>query len=52
MIPMHFFSSYTLQRFLERVRQNWAVEMREAPSLVISKASLSATPKVTVLPGY
>ena len=52
MIPMHFFSSYTLQRFLERVRQNWAVEMREAPSLVISKASLSATPKVTVLPGH
>src|SRR2546429_3610435 len=52
MIPMHYFSTYTLSRFLERARQNWAVEMREAPSLVISKASLSATPKVTVLPGY
>jgi L-ascorbate metabolism protein UlaG (beta-lactamase superfamily) len=52
MIPMHYFSSYTLQRFLERVRQNWAVEMREVPSLVVSKTSLSATPKVTVLPGH
>jgi L-ascorbate metabolism protein UlaG (beta-lactamase superfamily) len=52
MIPMHYFSSYTLQRFLERVRQNWPVEMREVPSLVVSKTSLSATPKVAVLPGH
>ena len=52
MIPMHFFSSYTLQRFLDRVRQNWMVEMREIPSLVVSKTSLSATPKLAVLPGH
>src|SRR5215211_2915398 len=25
MIPMHFFSTFTLNRFLERVRQNWTV---------------------------
>src|SRR5262249_763613 len=37
MIPMHFFSSYTLRRFLDRVRQNWPIEMREVPSLVVSK---------------
>jgi L-ascorbate metabolism protein UlaG (beta-lactamase superfamily) len=52
MIPMHFFSTYTLHRFLERARQSWMVEMSEIPSLVVSKTSLPATPKVTVLPGY
>ena len=51
MIPMHYFSTYTLHRFLERVRQNWTVEISEIPSLVVSKTSLPATPKVMVLPG-
>jgi len=52
MIPMHYFSTYTLHRFLDRVRQNWTVEISEIPSLVVSKTSLPATPKVTVLPGH
>jgi L-ascorbate metabolism protein UlaG (beta-lactamase superfamily) len=52
MIPMHYFSTYTLHRFLERVRQNWTVEISEIPSVVVSKTSLPATPKVTVLPGH
>jgi L-ascorbate metabolism protein UlaG (beta-lactamase superfamily) len=52
MIPMHFFSSFTLSRFLERVRQTWPVEMSEIPSMVVSKGSLPTTPKVTVLPGH
>jgi L-ascorbate metabolism protein UlaG (beta-lactamase superfamily) len=52
MIPMHFFSTFTLSRFLERVRQIWPVEMSEIPSMVVSKASLPTTPKVTVLPGH
>jgi L-ascorbate metabolism protein UlaG (beta-lactamase superfamily) len=52
MIPMHFFSTFTLHRFLDRARQNWTVEMSEIPSLVASKTSLPATPKVIVLPGY
>jgi L-ascorbate metabolism protein UlaG (beta-lactamase superfamily) len=52
MIPMHYFSTYTLHRFLERARQNWAVEMSEVPSMVVSKTSLPATPKVVVLPGH
>jgi L-ascorbate metabolism protein UlaG (beta-lactamase superfamily) len=52
MIPMHFFSTFTLHRFLDRVRQNWTVEIGEVPSLVVSKTTLPATPKVTVLPGY
>jgi L-ascorbate metabolism protein UlaG (beta-lactamase superfamily) len=51
MIPMHFFSSFTLQRFLDRARESWTVETSEIPSLIVSKTSLPATPKVTVLPG-
>ena len=51
MLPMHYFSTYTLHRFLERARQNWAVEMSEIPSLVVSKTSLPASPMVRVLPG-
>jgi L-ascorbate metabolism protein UlaG (beta-lactamase superfamily) len=52
MIPMHFFSSFTLARFLDRARQYWTVETSEIPSLVLSKTTLPATPKVTVLPGH
>ncbi|HYS50031.1 MAG TPA: MBL fold metallo-hydrolase [Xanthobacteraceae bacterium] len=52
MIPMHFFGSYTLNRFLSRVKQDWDVEMADTPSLVLSKAALPANPKVLVLPGH
>ena len=52
MIPMHYFSTYTLNRFLERARRNWAVEMSEVPSLVVAKATLPTAPKVMVLPGH
>src|SRR5215469_15817799 len=51
-IPMHYFGSYTLNRFLGRMGQEWDVEMAETPSLVLSKASLPAKPKVLVLPGH
>ncbi len=51
MIPMHFFSTFTLHRFLDRARQNWTVEMSEIPSTIISKTALPAVPTVTVLPG-
>ena len=52
MIPMHYFSTFTLHRFLERAKQNWTVEMSEVPSLVVSKTTLPTTPKVQVLPGH
>jgi L-ascorbate metabolism protein UlaG (beta-lactamase superfamily) len=51
-IPMHFFSGYTLNRFLERVSQDFEVEHAMLPSLVISKTTLPAKPKVLVLPGH
>ena len=51
-LPMHYFSAYTLDRFLQRVRQDWDVEIAEVPSVVVSKTSLPAKPKVLVLPGH
>jgi L-ascorbate metabolism protein UlaG (beta-lactamase superfamily) len=52
MIPMHYFSAYTLDRFLQRIRQEWEVEVAEVPSVVVSKATLPLKPKVLVLPGH
>jgi L-ascorbate metabolism protein UlaG (beta-lactamase superfamily) len=51
-IPMHYFSAYTLDRFLQRARQDWDVEIAELPSVLVSKTSLPAKPKVLVLPGH
>jgi L-ascorbate metabolism protein UlaG (beta-lactamase superfamily) len=51
-IPMHYFSAYTLDRFLARVRQDWEVQIAEVPSVVLSKATLPTKPKVLVLPGH
>jgi len=50
-VPMHFYGPYILDRFLERARKMWHVETAEIPSVVVSKATLPATPKVLVLPG-
>jgi L-ascorbate metabolism protein UlaG (beta-lactamase superfamily) len=52
MVPMHYFSSYTLERFLTRVRQEWDIELSETPSVVLSKAMLPEKPKLLVLPGH
>ncbi len=53
MIPMHFFSVYTLHRFLNRARElTWEVETAAVPSTVISKTNLPTKPKVLALPGY
>ena len=50
-IPMHFFSAYTLDRFIARARENYRVDYSETPSLTVSKTSLPASPTVVVLPG-
>jgi L-ascorbate metabolism protein UlaG (beta-lactamase superfamily) len=52
MIPMHYFSTYTLRRFLDVLGgKSYDVEMSEASSVVVSKTTLPAKPKVLVLPG-
>ncbi len=52
MIPMHYFSAYTLERFLTRLGRDWDIETAEVPSVVVSKTTLPAKPKVLVLPGH
>lgn len=51
MIPMHYFSSYTLERFLHEARPVFEVEMSEVPTVVVSRATLPKSPKILVLPG-
>lgn len=50
-IPMHYFSVFTLNRFLDRMRDKFDIEMNETPSIVLSKSTLPSKPKVVVLPG-
>jgi L-ascorbate metabolism protein UlaG (beta-lactamase superfamily) len=52
MIPMHYFSRTSLQRFLDRFGETAAkVEFSAAPSVVVSKTALPAEPTMLVLPG-
>ncbi len=49
---MHFFSTYSLRRFLDKLGgSNFEVEFGEVPTTVVSKTTLPAKPKVLVLPG-
>jgi L-ascorbate metabolism protein UlaG (beta-lactamase superfamily) len=51
MVPMHFFGPSTLNRFINRSRELWPVEIQTEPVLKISKDTLPARPTVIVLPG-
>jgi L-ascorbate metabolism protein UlaG (beta-lactamase superfamily) len=51
-IPMHFFSSFTLHRFLDVAKnRKWDVEFAPVPTTTVSKTTLPANPKVLVMPG-
>lgn len=50
-LPMHYFDTYTLTRFLDRIRSDFTVEMGKEPTIVVSQATLPSEPKVLVLPG-
>lgn len=51
-IPMHYFSEVTLDRFLAQVGREWEVERSPVPSIVLSKATLPEKPRLLVLPGH
>jgi L-ascorbate metabolism protein UlaG (beta-lactamase superfamily) len=51
MVPMHFFSTFTLHRFLDRVSRQYDVQYAEVPAVVVSKETLPAKPRFLVLPG-
>ena len=48
-IPMHWFSPDMLGRFLALMQQDFAIDLRDAPDLVVSPASLPVQPTVVVL---
>jgi L-ascorbate metabolism protein UlaG (beta-lactamase superfamily) len=50
-IPMHVFSPYTLDRFLEAMGAIYEAERSAAPTVVVSRATLPTKPKMLVLPG-
>ena len=50
-LPMHYFNPYTLNRFLDRIRNDCPVETAKEPTIVVSQATLPSGPKVLVLPG-
>ncbi len=50
-LPMHYFNSFTLNRFIDRIRADFPVEMASEASIVVSQAALPQEPKVLVLPG-
>src|SRR5918993_702417 len=52
MIPMHFFGSSTLNRFLASAREHFPVELGTSASITLSRATLPNSPKVLVLPGH
>ena len=50
-IPMHYFNEGTLNHFLTRFAgRDYAIERRESPELVLSRATLPKKPTVIVLP--
>jgi L-ascorbate metabolism protein UlaG (beta-lactamase superfamily) len=52
MLPMHYFSTYSLRHFLDVLgEKSYDVEMSATPSVLISKPTLPVKPKLLVLPG-
>jgi L-ascorbate metabolism protein UlaG (beta-lactamase superfamily) len=52
MIPMHFFGSSTLNRFLASAREHFPVEFSDTAAITLSRARLPSRPKIVVLPGH
>ncbi|QRM34414.1 MBL fold metallo-hydrolase [Microvirga sp. VF16] len=52
MIPMHFFGSSTLNRFLASARAYFPVEFSDTAAIILSRATLPKNPKILVLPGH
>ena len=50
-LPMHYFDTFTLSRFLDQIRNDFPVEMGRESSIVVARPTLPAEPKVLVLPG-
>jgi L-ascorbate metabolism protein UlaG (beta-lactamase superfamily) len=50
-IPMHYFSESTLERFLARLRDSHEIKLNTGPTTVVTRAGLPKKPQALVLPG-
>jgi L-ascorbate metabolism protein UlaG (beta-lactamase superfamily) len=50
-VPMHYFSESTLERFLGRLRESHEIRLNDSQSTLISRNTLPKKPSVIVLPG-
>ena len=50
-IPMHFFSQSTLQRFLDQARERFEIVRSDSPVVTLTRDSLPLRTQVLVLPG-
>jgi len=48
-LPMHWFSGFSLQRFVDNISASFAVDVRDESEFTVSLATLPATPTVIVL---
>ncbi len=52
LIPMHYFASSVLARFLARAGDRYPVRTAATPSVALSRAALPKETEILVLPGY
>jgi L-ascorbate metabolism protein UlaG (beta-lactamase superfamily) len=50
-LPMHYFARSVLERFLAAERDRFAIDLRDSPTLHISRATLPEHPTIIALPG-
>jgi L-ascorbate metabolism protein UlaG (beta-lactamase superfamily) len=50
-LPMHYFMRGVVDRFVDLMRDRYAVRFSEAPTLPVSRATLPERPTIVVLPG-
>lgn len=50
-LPMHYFTMNNLARFLDMMRDTYAIEVRHDPEIDVSRMTLPAKPTVIALPG-
>jgi L-ascorbate metabolism protein UlaG (beta-lactamase superfamily) len=50
-LPMHYFMRDVVSRFVDLVRDRYAVRFSDSPTLLLSRATLPDRPTIVVLPG-
>jgi len=50
-IPMHYFSDATLERFLARLRDSYDIRLNNSGTTVVARATLPVKPTILILPG-